>query len=45
MPLEISLECGVEYQDLGAAHYDQVNKPQLVKYHRKRLEEMGFTVE
>jgi transposase len=39
------LRDGVDYRDFGVAHFDQVNKPQLMKYHRKRLEDLGFAVE
>jgi transposase len=38
------LRDGVEYQDLGADYFDRLQHDQLVKYHTKRLRELGFEV-
>jgi len=35
---------GVPFIDLGADYFDQTNKPQLIRYHTKRLEQLGLKV-
>lgn len=39
------LRDGVEYHDLGPDYFDRLQREHLVKYHTKRLQELGFTVE
>ena len=38
------LRDNVPYRDLGADHFDNLNKPRLTKYYVKRLENLGFNV-
>lgn len=35
----------VDYRDLGASHYDQINKQHIIRYHLRRLESLGLKVE
>lgn len=35
---------GVEYRELGADHFDRLNKHRLTLYHLHRLEELGYHV-
>ena len=35
----------VDYNDLGANFYDELNKDHLVRYHQQRLEDLGLQVE
>jgi transposase len=39
------LHDNVPYKELGAQHFDQVNETQVVRYHVRRLERMGYKVE
>lgn len=36
---------GVTYTDLGEHYFDQVNTEQQIRYHRRRLEDLGLQVE
>lgn len=38
------LRDGVEYQDLGPDFYDRLQRDHLVRYHTKRLEDLGYAV-
>lgn len=38
------LRDGVEYRELGAQHFDQLNKDRLIRYHVRRLESLGLKV-
>lgn len=35
----------LSYRDLGASHYDQINKDHIIRYHVRRLETLGLKVE
>jgi transposase len=35
----------VNYHDLGANHYDQINKDHIIRYHLRRLETLGIKVD
>jgi len=35
----------LSYQDLGASHYDQINKDHIIRYHVRRLQSLGLKVE
>jgi transposase len=35
----------LSYRDLGASHYDQINKDHIIRYHVRRLESLGIRVE
>ena len=39
------LRDNVPYKELGAQHFDGVNEAQVVRYHVRRLERMGYKVE
>lgn len=38
------LRYGVQYRDLGPHYFDQLNRQRLVRYHSRRLSELGVTV-
>lgn len=38
------LRDGVEYQDLGPEHFDRLNTTRLVRYHLRRMEDLGVRV-
>lgn len=38
------LRAQVPYRDLGPQHFDKLAKPQLTRYHVKRLERLGYKV-
>jgi hypothetical protein len=33
------------YKDLGADYFDRISKERILRYHVKRLENLGFKVE
>jgi transposase len=35
----------VTYHELGAQHFDQINQAQVIRYHVRRLESLGLTVQ
>jgi transposase len=35
----------VPYHELGAQHFDQINKDQVIRYHLRRLESLGLKVQ
>ena len=35
----------LSYRDLGATHYDQINKDHIIRYHLRRLQSLGVKVE
>jgi transposase len=35
----------LSYRDLGATHYDQINKDHIIRYHLRRLQSLGLKVE
>jgi hypothetical protein len=35
----------VPYHELGAQHFDQINKDQVIRYHMRRLESLGLKVQ
>jgi transposase len=39
------LRDGVDYQDMGATYFDQLNKEHIVRRYKKRLEALGLEVE
>lgn len=39
------LRDGVDYQELGADYFDQIQHEQLVKYHTKRLRDLGLEIQ
>ena len=38
------LRQGVDYHELGATHFDQIQTQRLVRHHLRRLEELGLQV-
>jgi len=39
------LRDGVDYQEMGPAYFDQINKEHIVRHYKKRLEAIGLVVE
>lgn len=38
------LRDGVQYQEMGADHFDRINRHRITLYHMQRLQELGYEV-